>query len=173
MKLFRVSVAALAVIACTATAAAAQQVIYVVRHAERADSAPAPGQTMTAPANDPPLSAAGHARAERLATMLRSSGISQILTTEFQRTRQTGAPLAKALNMEITTSPSREPDALLARIREAKGNVLVVGHSNTVPELLKRLGVKDPITIAESEYDNLFIVTRPPSGEPILGRLKF
>lgn len=173
MKRVGIGVAALAVIVCTATTAAAQQVIYIVRHAERADSAPAAGQAMTAPANDPPLSADGHARAARLATMLRSADISQIVSTEYQRTRQTAAPLAKALNLDITTSPSREPDALLLRIREAKGNVLVIGHSNTVPELLKRLGVKDPITIAESEYDNLFIVTRPASGEPILARLRF
>jgi phosphohistidine phosphatase SixA len=173
MKHLRVSVASLAVILCTVTAAAAQQVIYVVRHAERADSTPAAGQAMTAPANDPPLSPAGHARAARLATMLRSADIWQIISTEFQRTRQTAAPLAKALNLEVTTSPAREPDALLLKIREAKGNVLVVGHSNTVPEVLKRLGVKDPITIADSEYDNLFIVTRPASGEPILIRLRF
>lgn len=173
MKPLRIGIASLAVIACTATAAAAQQVIYVVRHAERADSAPAAGQAMTAPANDPPLSAAGHARAARLATMLRSADIWQIIATEFQRTRQTAAPLAKALNLEVTTSPAREPEALLGRIREAKGNVLVVGHSNTVPEVLKRLGVKDPIAIAESEYDNLFIITRPVTGEPILVRLRF
>ena len=173
MRFVRITVAALALVVCTATAVAAQQVIYVVRHAERADSAPAAGQPMTAPANDPPLSAAGKARAARLATMLRSSDIRQILATEFQRTRQTAAPIAKALNLEITTSPSSEPDALVARIREAKGNVLVVGHSNTVPELLQRLGITDPITIADSEYDNLFIVTRPASGAPILARLKF
>lgn len=173
MKLIRVTAAALALIVGTATAAAAQQVIYVVRHAERADSAPAAGQAMTAPANDPPLSPAGHARAARLATMLRSADIWQILATEFQRTRQTAAPLAKALNVEVTTAPARETEALLTKIREAKGNVLVVGHSNTVPEILKRLGVKDAIAIPESEYDNLFIVTRPATGEPILVRLRF
>ena len=173
MKLVRLTVAALVLIACTASAAVAQQVIYVVRHAERADSAPAAGQAMTAPANDPPLSADGHARAARLATMLRSAGIGQIISTEFQRTRQTAAPLAKALNVEVTTAPAREPAALLTRIREAKGNVLVVGHSNTVPELLKTLGVKDAIAIPDSEYDNLFIVTRPATGEPILVRLRF
>ena len=173
MKIFRVTVAALVLVAVTATAAAAQQVIYVVRHAERADSAPAAGQAMTAPANDPPLSAAGHARAARLATMLRSADIWQIIATEYQRTRQTAAPLAKALSLEVVTAPAREPAALMTRIREAKGNVLVVGHSNTVPELLKTLGVKDAIAIPESEYDNLFIVTRPATGEPILVRLRF
>ena len=173
MRIAGISIAALALVVCTATTVAAQQVIYVVRHAERSDGAPAAGQAMTAPANDPPLSTEGHARAARLASMLRSAGISQIFSTEYQRTRQTAAPLAKALNLETTTSPAREPDALLARIREGKGNVLVVGHSNTVPELLKRLGVNDPITIAESEYDNLFIVTRPATGDAILVRLRF
>jgi broad specificity phosphatase PhoE len=173
MNTIRRTVAALVVLACTASAAVAQQVIYVVRHAERADSAPGAGQAMTAPANDPPLSAAGHARAERLATMLRSADIRQIIATEYQRTRQTAAPLAKALNLEVTTAAAREPATLLARIREANGNVLVVGHSNTVPELLKTLGVKDAIAIPESEYDNLFIVVRPATGEPILVRLRF
>ena len=173
MNRIRVCVMALAMMVVTGTIAAAQQVIYVVRHAERADSAPAAGQAMTAPATDPHLSVEGHARAARLATMLRSSDISQILATEYQRTRQTAAPLAKALNLEVTTAPAREAAALLARIREAKGNVLVVGHSNTVPELLKTLGVKDAIAIPDSEYDNLFIVTRPATGEPILVRLRF
>ena len=173
MKIARITVAALALVACTATAVAAQQVIYMVRHAERADSAPAAGQAKTAPASDPPLSAAGHERAARLAAMLRSAAIRNIYSTEYQRTQQTAAPMAKALNIEVTTSPARETDALLLKIREAKGNVLVVGHSNTVPEILKQLGVKDPITIADSEYDNLFIVTRPASGEPIFVRLRF
>lgn len=173
MSLVRTTAVALALTVCASTAAAAQQVIYVVRHAERSDGAPAAGQAMTAPANDPPLSADGHARAARLATMLRSADISQIFSTEYQRTRQTAAPLAKALNLEVITSPSREPDVLLLRIREARGDVLVVGHSNTVPELLKRLGVKNSITIADSEYDNLFIVTRPATGDPILVKLRF
>jgi hypothetical protein len=51
--------------------------------------------------------------------------------------------------------------------------VLVVGHSNTLPEVLKKLGVKDDIKIEDSEYDNLFIVVRPESGEPTLIRLRF
>ena len=70
MKLLRAGVAVLALIVCTATCAAAQQVIYLVRHAERVDSAPAAGQAMTAPATDPPLSDAGHARA----SLARSAG---------------------------------------------------------------------------------------------------
>jgi hypothetical protein len=56
---------------------------------------------------------------------------------------------------------------------KSTGNVLVIGHSNTIPELLKRLGVKETIAIADSEYDNLFIVVRGATGEPTLIRLRY
>ena len=168
---------------CTASAAA-QQTIFVVRHAERADADLAgPGRrsaereggaaAMATPSTDPPLSAAGHERAARLAGMLRSAGIKQIFTTEFLRTRQTAGPTAQALTLEVAPVSSRDLDALITRVSPAQANVLVVGHSNTVPEILKRLGIKDPITIADTEYDNLFIVVRPAAGDPTLIRLRY
>jgi broad specificity phosphatase PhoE len=155
---------------CTASAAA-QQTIFVVRHAERADATPAGAAAMTAPANDPPLSTAGHERAARLAAILRSADIKHIFTTEFQRTRQTAAPAAAALKLEATAV--KDVTGLLPRLAEAKGNILVVGHSNTVPDILKRLGIKDAITIADTEHDNLFIVFRPLTGDPSLIRLRY
>jgi hypothetical protein len=54
-----------------------------------------------------------------------------------------------------------------------RGNVLIVGHANTVPDLLKGLGIKDDITIADAEFDNLFVVVRPEAGEPTLIRLRY
>jgi hypothetical protein len=51
--------------------------------------------------------------------------------------------------------------------------VLVVGHSNTVPDLLKRLGVKTAVSIGDAEYDNLFVVVRAATGEPTLIRLRY
>jgi len=56
-------------------------------------------------------------------------------------------------------------------IRQASGNVLVVGHSNTVPEVLRHLGVADAVTIGYSEYDNLFVVMTGP--QPRMLRLHF
>jgi broad specificity phosphatase PhoE len=125
------------------------------------------------PQTDPPLSAAGHERAARLAAMLRPAGIKQIWTTEFLRTKQTAAPAAEALNVMSAAVSSRDMDALILRVTAAKENVLIVGHSNTVPDILKRLGIKDTITIADSEHDNLFIVVRPAAGDPILIRLRY
>jgi broad specificity phosphatase PhoE len=171
----RILVALWALLLFCAASAAAQQTIFVVRHAERADGGVAGATAMVAPATDPPLSDAGKARAGRLAGILRSTDIKHIFTTEFMRTRQTAA-LAKGMlpaSVEITPVSSRDMDALIARVTQAPGNVLVVGHSNTVPEILKRLGIKDTITIADTEYDNLFIVVRPAAGDPTLIRLRY
>lgn len=173
MRSLRTLAAACALLLCCTTSAAAQQTIFVVRHAERADAG-APGAAATAaPAMDPSLSAAGQERAGRLGTMLRSAGIKHIFTTEFMRTRQTAALAVWTPRTEITQVSSRDMDALIAGVTQAQVNVLVVGHSNTVPEILKRLGIKDPITIADTEYDNLFIVVRPAAGEPTLIRMHF
>lgn len=161
------------VLAVSGVAAAADQVIFVVRHAERADGGAGgtPGG-MTA-ANDPPLSAAGIARARRLAGILASAEVKHIFTTEFQRTRDTGAPLAEKAGIKSIVVSSRDSPSLLRQVRAADGNALIVGHSNTVPELLKQLGVTPDIAITDDEYDNLFVVVRPAAGPPSLIRLRY
>lgn len=139
----------------TAATAAAQATVFVVRHAERADAGGAGGGMM---ANDPDLSEAGRARAESLATLLRDAGITAIYATEYKRTQQTAAPLATSIGVSVTTVSAKETAALVAKIKAAAGNVLVVGHSNSVPDIVKALGVAAPVTVADADYDNLFIV---------------
>jgi phosphohistidine phosphatase SixA len=104
-------------------------------------------------------------RAASLATALKDAKVTAIFATEFKRTQQTAGPLAKALGIEITVVPADHTADLVKRIKGAKGNVLVVGHSDSVPEIIKALGVAAPVTIADSEFDNLFLVRRatPPS----------
>ena len=135
----------------------AQPAIFVVRHAERADGGAASGQMTASP--DPDLSDAGRARAESLATILKDAGVKVIYATEFKRTRQTAEPLARALGIEVTIVSSRDTASLLEKLRGATENVLVVGHSNTVPDIVKGLGVTTPVSVADDEYDNLFVVT--------------
>ena len=141
----------------------AQSAVILVRHAERLDDSA-----------DSPLAAAGEQRAERLAKMLESSGVSAIYTTHFQRTITTAEPLAKRLGLKIVSDDAPAPE-LLRRIREShpQGIVLIVGHSNTVPELLAALGYKTKIEIAANEYDNLFVVSPRPGRPPVVLRLKF
>jgi probable phosphoglycerate mutase len=135
--------------------------IFVVRHAEKA----------TTGGDDMDLSDAGRARAESLATLLKDAEISAIYTTEFKRTQQTAAPVAKALRIDPAVIPAKDTAALLTKLRGATGNVLIVGHGNTIPELIKALGIAAPINIAENEYDNLFVVLLDE--KPHLLRLRF
>ena len=172
MRALRLAVSVLlvcGVMAGSAASAAADQVIFVVRHAERADG----GAGAPAAGSDPPLSATGTARAMRLAAMLASADVKHIFTTEFARTRQTAAPLAEATKIKAAAISAKDLPGLAQQVRAAEGNVLVVGHSNTVPELLTQLGVQPAITIADNEYDNLFVVVRPAAGPPTLIRLRY
>jgi broad specificity phosphatase PhoE len=155
--------------------AAAEQVIFLVRHAERADAAatPAPTGAHSMLGDDPPLSAAGEQRAARLAATLAQAGITDIVTTEFKRTRQTAAPLAEKLKITPIMSAAKDPGPLVARLKNAKAPVLVVGHANTLPDVIKALGVAEPVAIGDNDYDNLFIVVRAPSGKATLIRLKY
>src|SRR5688572_14937113 len=71
------------------TPRAAATTVLLVRHAEKAAQ----------PADDPPLTAEGEARAQALVQVARDAGVTAIVTTQFQRTRLTGAPLAQALGI--------------------------------------------------------------------------
>jgi broad specificity phosphatase PhoE len=123
--------------------------------------------------DDPPLSQAGEQRAARLAAMLSASGVTQIITTEFKRTRQTAAPLAQKLKVTPVMSAARDPDPLVARLLKAQAPVLVVGHSNTIPDIIRKLGVREAVTIGDDDYDNLFVVVRGAAGKVTLVRLKY
>lgn len=135
--------------------------IFLVRHAEKAATE----------GPDMDLSDAGRARAEALATVLKDTGITAIYTTELKRTQQTAAPTAKALHLEPAIIPAKDRAALMAKLQGASGNVLIVGHSNTIPELIKALGITTPIDIADSDYGNLFVVLLEP--KPRLIRLHY
>ena len=137
-----------------------QSTVFIVRHAEKADDS-----------KDPELSEAGRARAEALANMLRDSKISVIYTTEFKRTQQTAAPLAKALGLTVTTLPAENQTALIAKLRTSTATSLVVGHGNTIPDIIKALGITEPVNIPDSDYDNLFVVVL--GEKPYLIRLHY
>lgn len=137
--------------------AAAQQLVYLVRHAERADGGAGAGAMMSE--TDPPLSKPGEERAARLAAMLADARVTAIYATEYRRTQDTAKPLAARLGLTVLSNPARDGDALIAKLKKdhAGDVVLVVGHSNSIPALIKALGGQE-ITIRDDEYDNLFVV---------------
>jgi phosphohistidine phosphatase SixA len=127
---------------------ASASTVYLVRHAEKADDG----------TEDPPLRAEGIARANTLAAMLADKGIVSIVTSPAKRTVQTAAPLAKTLGKQATVTKTSSADGVVSKIRAAKGNVLVVHHSNTVPEAIAKLGGPQMPTICEAVYDRLFVL---------------
>lgn len=145
------------------TAASATTTVVVVRHAEKATDDP----------RDPSLSPAGQARAQALAAALADAGVSAVFTTELKRTWLTADPVVKRGNLPVQKRPVSGGDVPaqardLAReilARHAGQTVLVVGHSNTVPEIVKALSGDAVPPIDDSEYDHLFVVTVPASGE--------
>ena len=142
----------------SATAALAQPpVIFLVRHAERA-------ATSGRVPSDTGLSPEGRARAEDLAQALEEAGITAIYTTEYKRTKETAAPAAKSLGIRAEVIQSDDLRTLIPKLKAARGNVLVVGHSNTLPQIINALGISPRVTVAESDYDNLFLVilNQPP-----------
>lgn len=135
--------------------------VIVVRHAEKAIAGGA----------DPELSAAGHERAEALARIVKGSDIRAIFTSEFKRTRQTAEPTAKALGITPQLVAATDTAALVSKLRSNDSNALVVGHGNTLPQLIAALGISEPVNIAEDDYANLFIVTL--GDKPQLLRLRY
>jgi phosphohistidine phosphatase SixA len=148
----------------TAQAATAQEAIYLVRHAERADSSP-----------DSALSADGEARAIRLARWLETASITHIYTTDLRRTIQTAMPFAATNHLSAQQSPASDPKAIAGRVTGLgpHDRALVVGHSNTIPELIRLLGVRTPVTIGDNDYDNIFVVVPRRDAEPVLLRFKY
>jgi broad specificity phosphatase PhoE len=136
-----------------------QTTVVLVRHAEKA----------AAPADDPPLTAAGEARARDLWAAIRDAGVGSIITTQFARTRATAAPTASALALTPTVVPATSPSHVqdvVSEIRKHQGQtVLVVGHSNTVPAIVEALGAKRPGAICDSRYDDMFVVTITGDGK--------
>jgi broad specificity phosphatase PhoE len=138
----------------------AARTVIVTRHAERADD----GTT-----RDPALDEAGERRARALADALAGAGVDAILTTQFLRTRGTAAPLAERLGISAQVveagGGTTEHIAALRRVilaRPAGSVTLVVGHSNTVPLLVRDLtgSAADRVPdMPESEYGTLYIIT--------------
>jgi broad specificity phosphatase PhoE len=145
-------------------------VIIVVRHAEKVMDA----------GEDPPLSAAGEARAALLASMFGAAQlaghIDAIYVSPALRNRLTAAPLAARLGLTPSVVPADDPRGLARRVlrEHTGGRILIVGHSNTVPGIVAALsGAKDVAPIGTMEYGTMYIVTVPQLGHANYLRLNY
>ena len=132
----------------------------LVRHAE-AEAAMEEG-------GDPPLSAAGRARAELLADFLENidvvSSVNAIYASDRRRTQQTAEPLAKRLGLEVQVDAQDDAERLVSAIQReyARDIVLIVTHRNVIGPLIAELHGKNPLPeMGPDDYDNVYIVTVP------------
>lgn len=138
---------------------AAEITVYVIRHAEK---------QVSEGDDDPPLSPAGQLRAMGLAEDVPVRELDAIYVTKTKRSYDTASAVIALTGIEPIYYPPNDLDGLVARLRKRHGErVLVVGHSNTIPSLLQGLGVQEPITIADDQYGDLWIVTVNTSGSTL------
>jgi len=152
------------ILAASALPAAAQKAVILVRHAEKVDSS-----------KDAALSEAGQARARALAALLARAGVTAVYASEFQRTIKTAEPLAAALKIPVRLFPAADAAGLADRLRTLHSGdvVLVVGHSNTLPEVMKCLG--HPVTeiIEDDDFGSLFVLVPCPGLSPSVIRIRY
>ena len=123
--------------------------VYLVRHAEK-----------TAEPDDPELTPEGAERAQTLADLLEDEPIEAIWSTDTRRTQATAAPLAGRLGIEVQSYDASDLAGFATQIESAGETALIVGHSNTTPELSAELGGKAGSAIDETrEYDRLYVLT--------------
>lgn len=150
--------------------------VYLIRHAERADE----------PRQDPPLTDKGNLRAQELARLLSDANVKAIITSQFLRTKLTAEPLSKKLNVPVTSislslnpaNPRQIAEQSTAEVtnkilERAGESVLVIGHSNSIPDVIKMLGGDAVPVIDEKKFDDLFVVTVYAKGKARVAHLKY
>jgi len=140
--------------------------IILVRHAEKAEDG----------TSDPPLTSEGKARAQELAYILKHVPLDAVYSTPSKRTQQTALPTAEAHSLQVNSYQPGEEESFLKKIlsKYAGGNVLIIGHSNTVPVLANYLAGSTQFSpLDDFTYDNIFIASVSQKGHPVITRLRF
>jgi broad specificity phosphatase PhoE len=160
-RFVRYALLAAGLLAAAPAAAQDSTVVVLVRHAEKA----------AVEGNDPPLSEAGQARAQALAETLRGMHFDAAIATVRQRTQATAQPVAQVngLTPEIVELGPAHVDSVAAAVRRHAGHtVLVVGHSNTVPRIIRALGGPQLRDLCEPEFSHLYVLVLKDGAAPRL-----
>ena len=121
--------------------------IYVMRHLNTLEGE-----------RDPDLTAEGQAGAQRLVGWFKGKPLTAIYVSDYKRTRQTAAPLAAERGITVKIYNPADTPALIAQLRTETGPVLVVGHSNTVPDIVEQLGGARPAPLAHADFGDIWTI---------------
>ena len=146
----------------TVSAGAAQETIFVIRHTEKA-----------AEGVDPDITEAGRERAAAWARLLSDAGLDHVFTSDAKRTQETGKIIAGHLGLPIDSLPVADITDLVDTLEfdHEHQNVLIVGHTETIPGILERLGAEDQVKLGQEDYDNLFVLVATGSDKRRVIRL--
>ena len=124
---------------------------YFIRHAEK--------DTSDKSNRNPSLTRKGYFRAESWAEVFENIELDAIYSTNYNRTLLTASPTAQSQNIEITLyDPSTFSADELRKAQKGK-NILIVGHSNTTPQLVNDfLGEKKYSQMNENDNSSLYVV---------------
>ncbi|WP_298633065.1 phosphoglycerate mutase family protein [uncultured Umboniibacter sp.] len=142
LSLSRVALAAMSLSMMVPADVAAD--IYLVRHAEKLEG------------EDPGLTDCGRQRAQWLALYFSSVPITAVFTTPYLRTRETAAPVAQDHHLTLQEYNPRDLASFSRALATYEGDVLVVGHSNTTPQLFRLITSGKVEDLDESQYDRLY-----------------
>jgi phosphohistidine phosphatase SixA len=132
--------------------------IYISRHAEKEISEN----------KDPSLTKEGKERAEKLSLYLKDKKLKLIFSTNTIRTKKTAEPTAQIFNSTISIYDAKKPDLLCFEIKELRKNTLIIGHSNTIKDIVNTLNGKPFVDkdLEDNEYNKLFIIKRSAFKKP-------
>ena len=150
--------AALSYIAISTAQDSVTKTVILVRHAEKMI-----GQ------KDPSLTEMGQVRAKQLATTLVQTQLTLAISTQFARTKETLIPITDAQKIPLlvipaTTDINQHIEQIVAKVKQQDGNIVIAGHSNTIPLIIASLGGPKIPMLSEDEYDKLFILSIPQNG---------
>jgi len=120
--------------------------LWFSRHAEKTDEK-----------EDPKLTAAGQVRANQLAIMLQHAGVEAVYSTDTLRTQLTATPTAEQSGVTIQLYDHANADALARTLMQKQENALIIGHSNTIPDLVRLFDGEAP-DLSEEEFGDVFQV---------------
>jgi broad specificity phosphatase PhoE len=159
----RIGALAILAVGILSNCADAQRVIYIVRHAEK---------ELT---GDQPLTNAGKKRAQALADLLKNANIKAIYTSDALRTQQTAQPLATALSIAPETIDEGDAGKTYEEALHQHWNdaILIVGHSDTIQDLLRKWSANASIQIAPTDFSTLLVITPEAPGKAGWARLRY
>lgn len=139
--------------------AAGNFTLYLVRHAEKQMES-----------KNPALTLCGKERAKQLATILSTANIKSIYSTSYQRTLSTAAPLSNQQNIAIKNYNPKQLEQFSLHLKQRKENALIVGHSNTTPQLTQLLSGQKIAGLGEKDFHTLYQINFV-NGQPFLNKL--